>query len=135
MAVTLDNTANANSLISNMICEAGVAEVADSLRFQSSFMCSFYTNKAITDGCPIPETLAAQQPKGPLLCPTQCNLAVSSLTNILNNKAICSNGTNFPISIYTDYCNALPANIQQNKMTCNNGSTVDVNFCGKKPTQ
>ncbi|KAJ3370306.1 hypothetical protein HDU91_006306 [Kappamyces sp. JEL0680] len=130
MASTINNTANADALEPEFCVAPAIYSAVNSLRYQASFMCSFYTNQAIVAGCPLPPNAQTTQPNGPLLCPIQCNLAFQTLNNILTNKATCPNGGNFPINVYRDFCSSLQRTIPQNKNTCNNGTTTDVTFCG-----
>ena len=92
----------ATTLVSQNVCAGGqgIIDKVQTLRYQVSFQCAYFVSLAVQAGCPIPQ--GSLQVNGPLLCPAQCNLAVSTVQALASNSTLCPNGKSIAVQSYSD---------------------------------
>lgn len=124
----LNATSVASTLVEEGICSPNFVFTAIQLfRYQISMQCGVAVMLSSQNGCPIPSNLLA---KGPLLCPSQCNLAISSQASVLHNQTVCPKGDLIFTKSFTDYCSFVTTNYPNPQSTCFASAPSDSNLCG-----
>jgi hypothetical protein len=124
----VNNTnAVAQSLIRANICNQDVVTQIQKMRYQVSIQCAYVVNQAIRGGCPFPQNLP---PKGPLLCPQQCDIAIQTQKNLFSNNTVCPSGSRIITQVFIDYCTFVNANLAANGNTCFAAAPDEQKFAG-----
>jgi hypothetical protein len=106
-------------------CKNDVADLVGDFRYMISSQCAFNIQKAIKDGCPVQDGLF---PQGPIICQDQCEIALESVSIVMNDKSICPKNLTTPVE-YAQSCeNTRKYSSQTN---CIVGSPLELKTCGK----
>ncbi|KNC96175.1 uncharacterized protein SPPG_08330 [Spizellomyces punctatus DAOM BR117] len=137
-AMAANSQALARSLQTDSGCTAAgnkTLAAVDTLRYQISMWCA----GAVIDAIEVAKcqpTATAQRSKDPtILCSEQCNLAVSTMSNLLNNPDVCPPPTNANltksrsdrISLFSNYCSTVG---KKDQSKCIIGVATEAKSCG-----